>query len=152
MYVQNAHETSFIQVRRQTVTACQTSHKIPLSPAGLIYLLVQSSLSVPLFGQLEVNMASVTQSLVQTVTRTVTTTSPTATSGDRAPPQGGVFEGVDPTHFDPKNPITLFVIQAVLVIAFTRILHWPLSKLRQPRVIAEVITVGREHVCAKVIS
>lgn len=87
-------------------------------------------------------MATVTQSLVRTVTRTVTAASSTATSDNRAPPQGGVFEGANPTHFDPKNPFTLFVIQAVLVIAFTRILHWPLSKLRQPRVIAEVITVS----------
>lgn len=85
-------------------------------------------------------MASLTGSLVETVTRTVTATASTATSTNRATPQGGVFEGSNPTHFDPKNPITLFVIQAVLVIAFTRILHWPLSKLRQPRVIAEVIT------------
>lgn len=97
-------------------------------------------------------MASLTQTVVQTVTRTVTAASSTSTSGSRAPPQGGVFEGANPTHFDPKNPITLFVIQAVLVIAFTRILHWPLSKLRQPRVIAEVITVGRMHIRARRLS
>jgi Kef-type K+ transport system membrane component KefB len=29
--------------------------------------------------------------------------------------------------------------QAVIIIVFCRVLHWPLSKIRQPRVIAEVI-------------
>jgi len=87
-------------------------------------------------------MASVTATVVQTVTRTVSASTSATGNGNRVAPQGGVFEGLDPTHYDPKNPITLFVIQAVIVIAFTRILHWPLSKLRQPRVIAEVITVS----------
>ncbi|KAK5069313.1 hypothetical protein LTR64_008391 [Lithohypha guttulata] len=91
-------------------------------------------------------MASATTTILQTVTRTISSVSGPPASGtsnasaDRAPPQGGVFEGLNPTHYDTKNPITLFVIQAVIVIAFTRLLHWPLSKLRQPRVIAEVIT------------
>ena len=87
-------------------------------------------------------MAS-TVTVAQTVTHTVTAAaSSTSTSSNRAAPQGGVFEGLNPTHYDTKNPIVLFIIQAVLVIPFTRLLHWPLSKLRQPRVIAEVITVG----------
>lgn len=87
-------------------------------------------------------MASATATVVHTVTRTVSAAaSPTSSSGGRAPSQGGLFDGLNPTHYDTKNPITLFVIQAVIVIAFTRLLHWPLSKLRQPRVIAEVITV-----------
>jgi len=88
-------------------------------------------------------MASATATILQTVTQTVSVSASATGSGDRAPAQGGVFEGLNPTHYDTKNPITLFVIQAILVIALTRILHWPLSKLRQPRVIAEVITVGR---------
>ncbi|RMZ86357.1 hypothetical protein DV736_g6419, partial [Chaetothyriales sp. CBS 134916] len=58
----------------------------------------------------------------------------------RATPQGGVFEGLNPTVYDPKNPLILFVIQAVLVIFLTRLIHFPLAYLRQPRVIAEVIT------------
>jgi hypothetical protein len=29
----------------------------------------------------------------------------------KAPPQGGVLEGGNPVHFDPKNPIILFIIQ-----------------------------------------
>ncbi|KAL5357348.1 Sodium/hydrogen exchanger family-domain-containing protein [Aspergillus floccosus] len=58
---------------------------------------------------------------------------------DRAPPQGGILEGGNPSHYDPKNPIVIFIIQASIIIIFCRVLHWPLSKIRQPRVIAEVI-------------
>ncbi|KAJ5372977.1 Cation/H+ exchanger [Penicillium concentricum] len=54
-------------------------------------------------------------------------------------PQGGILEGGNPTQYDPKNPLVLFIIQAVIIIVLCRIIHWPLSKIRQPRVIAEVI-------------
>ncbi|KAL4905818.1 hypothetical protein BDW74DRAFT_13185 [Aspergillus multicolor] len=57
----------------------------------------------------------------------------------RAPPQGGILEGGDPSQYDPKNPIVIFIIQAFIIIVLCRLLHWPLSKIRQPRVIAEVI-------------
>ena len=75
-----------------------------------------------------------------TVTRTVFTSSAAPSSKLRATPQGGIFEHGNPTKYDPKNPIILFIIQAAIVLIFTRLLHFPLSKLRQPRVIAEVIT------------
>ena len=42
--------------------------------------------------------------------------------------------------YDSKNPIIVFIYQAGIVIILTRLLHFPLSKLRQPRVIAEVLT------------
>jgi len=47
------------------------------------------------------------------VTRTVTTTvaSVSATSTVRAAPQGGILEGGNPSHYDPKNPIIIFIIQ-----------------------------------------
>ncbi|KAH7078392.1 Sodium/hydrogen exchanger family-domain-containing protein [Paraphoma chrysanthemicola] len=57
----------------------------------------------------------------------------------KAPPQGGVLEGVNPVHFDAKNPIILFIVQASIIIIFCRLLNWPLSKIRQPRVISEII-------------
>ncbi|PGH10130.1 hypothetical protein AJ80_07581 [Polytolypa hystricis UAMH7299] len=57
----------------------------------------------------------------------------------RATPQGGIFDGLNPTAYDPKTPITLFIIQAGIIIIFCRLLHYPLSKMRQPRVISEVI-------------
>lgn len=81
--------------------------------------------------------ATVTEFVTNTITRTAISTSPTATL--RATPQGGILEGHDPTNYDTKSPITLFIIQAGIIVIFCRLLHWPLSKLKQPRVIAEVI-------------
>ncbi|CAD6587157.1 MAG: K(+)/H(+) antiporter [Alectoria sarmentosa] len=57
----------------------------------------------------------------------------------RAPGQGGILQGSNPSIYDPKNPIYVFIIQAGIILIFTRLLHLPLSKIRQPRVIAEVI-------------
>ncbi|KAF2735140.1 K(+)/H(+) antiporter-like protein 1 [Polyplosphaeria fusca] len=79
--------------------------------------------------------------VVRTVTHIVTaaaSASPSPTS-NKVPAQGGVLEGVNPSHYDAKNPIITFIIQAGIIIVFCRLLHWPLSKIRQPRVIAEVI-------------
>ncbi|KAJ5115363.1 hypothetical protein NUU61_001122 [Penicillium alfredii] len=67
------------------------------------------------------------------------TTTVTAADTSRVSPQGGILEGGNPSHYDSKNPIVLFIIQAVIIIVLCRLLHWPLSKIRQPRVIAEVI-------------
>ncbi|KAB2570565.1 K+ homeostasis protein kha1 [Lasiodiplodia theobromae] len=63
----------------------------------------------------------------------------TATSSTKVPEQAGILEGNNPTHYNPKDPIILFIIQAGIIIIFCRALHYPLQKLRQPRVIAEVI-------------
>ena len=81
--------------------------------------------------------ASLSQTLSQTLTTTMATATPTG--GGRAPSQGGVIEGANPSHYNPKDPITMFIIQAGLIIVVCHLLHWPLSKIRQPRVIAEVI-------------
>jgi hypothetical protein len=35
-----------------------------------------------------------------------------STTGDRAPSQGGVIDGLNPTHYNPKDPVTIFIIQA----------------------------------------
>ncbi|KAF9035924.1 cation/H+ exchanger [Panaeolus papilionaceus] len=53
--------------------------------------------------------------------------------------QGGVISGDIPTHYNASNPIRLWIIQVVIIIAFTQILSLGLSRIRQPRVIAEVI-------------
>ncbi|KAF8425523.1 Sodium/hydrogen exchanger family-domain-containing protein [Tirmania nivea] len=66
-----------------------------------------------------------------------TTSSVPASTG--APSQGGVLDGLNPAHYNPKNPLLLLIIQMAIIIVTCRLLHWPLSKLRQPRVIAEVI-------------
>ncbi|UKZ76214.1 hypothetical protein TrVFT333_003911 [Trichoderma virens FT-333] len=70
---------------------------------------------------------------------TPTTTSAAPTSTNRVAPQGGILEGANPSVYDPKNPLTIFIIQVGLIVILCHILHWPLSKIRQPRVIAEVI-------------
>lgn len=43
-----------------------------------------------------------TATVTQLVTQTVNSTAATATSTHRATPQGGILEGVNPTHYDPK--------------------------------------------------
>ncbi|KAK9376924.1 Sodium/hydrogen exchanger family-domain-containing protein [Lipomyces chichibuensis] len=53
--------------------------------------------------------------------------------------QAGVFGGLNPTVYNPSNPLPLFIIQLVIIVVICRLLHYPLSLLRQPRVIAEVI-------------
>ncbi|KAF2427564.1 hypothetical protein EJ08DRAFT_721007 [Tothia fuscella] len=84
-------------------------------------------------------MASIfTTTIHDTITKTVAATA-SPSSSDRATPQGGILEHGDPTKYDPKNPLILFIIQAGIIIVFCRLLHWPLAKIRQPRVIAEVI-------------
>ncbi|KAJ4253337.1 hypothetical protein NW762_010492 [Fusarium torreyae] len=62
-----------------------------------------------------------------------------AAAATGAHPQGGIIEGLNPIHYNPKDPIALFIVQAFVIIIFCRLLQWPLSKLGQPRVIAEVI-------------
>jgi Sodium/hydrogen exchanger family len=97
-----------------------------------------------------------TTTVTQMVTRTIHV-SATASSTLRAAPQGGILEGGNPSQYNPSNPIILFIIQvrhpelpnaqlmlnyhvqAGIILIFCRILHFPLSRLRQPRVIAEVI-------------
>ena len=79
-----------------------------------------------------------TATVTEIVTKTINATA-SASSALRAAPQGGILEGGNPSKYDPKNPIILFIIQAAIILIFCRILHFPLSRLRQPRVIAEVI-------------
>ncbi|KAI5455959.1 Sodium/hydrogen exchanger family-domain-containing protein [Mariannaea sp. PMI_226] len=56
-----------------------------------------------------------------------------------AHPQGGMIEGINPIHYNPKDPVSLFIVQACIIIICCRMLHHPLSRLGQPRVIAEVL-------------
>ncbi|KAI1272051.1 K+/H+ antiporter 1 [Xylaria sp. FL0933] len=79
-------------------------------------------------------MATITTTVLSTVT--AASAKPTTTS---VPAQGGILEGVLPNVFSTSNPINLFIIQAGIIIILCRLLHYPLSRLGQPRVIAEVI-------------
>ncbi|SCV69534.1 BQ2448_2554 [Microbotryum intermedium] len=45
----------------------------------------------------------------------------------------------NPVAFDASNPLILFIVQAFIIVALSRILAFFLRKLRQPQVIAEVI-------------
>jgi hypothetical protein len=75
-------------------------------------------------------------------------TSTAAPTSTEVPGQAGVLEGMDPSKYNPADPIVLFIIQATIIIVACRLLHWPLSKLRQPTVIAEVvggIVLGKQN-------
>ncbi|KAK3821247.1 MAG: Sodium/hydrogen exchanger family-domain-containing protein [Benniella sp.] len=50
-----------------------------------------------------------------------------------------IVTGLNPTKFNLANPFVLFVIQATIIITLCYILHLVLKRLRQPRVISEVI-------------
>ncbi|KAI8053025.1 Sodium/hydrogen exchanger family-domain-containing protein [Syncephalis plumigaleata] len=52
---------------------------------------------------------------------------------------GGILAGSNPIKYNSGNPLPLFLIQALVIILLCRLLQYPLSYLRQPRVIAEVI-------------
>ncbi|KAI0751094.1 Sodium/hydrogen exchanger family-domain-containing protein [Daedaleopsis nitida] len=56
-----------------------------------------------------------------------------------APEQAGIFAGDNPSHYNAADPIRLWVIQVVVIIGMTQLLALLLSRIRQPRVIAEVI-------------
>ncbi|BEJ15485.1 hypothetical protein CspHIS471_0500900 [Cutaneotrichosporon sp. HIS471] len=50
-----------------------------------------------------------------------------------------VINGDDPTKFDPSHPITLFIVQLMVITCLTLMLGWAFKFMNQPRVIAEVI-------------
>ncbi|KAJ7038020.1 Sodium/hydrogen exchanger family-domain-containing protein [Mycena alexandri] len=53
--------------------------------------------------------------------------------------QGGVLSGFNPATYDASDPIKLWVIQVVIIITTTQLLSLGLARIRQPRVIAEVL-------------
>lgn len=57
-----------------------------------------------------VKMTSVTGSLVAAAA----VASPTSTH--RASPQGGIFDKANPTHYDSKNPLVIFIIQVDILL------------------------------------
>lgn len=54
---------------------------------------------------------SVTAAFTQTVTVTASAATATASSSTKVTPQGGILEGSNPSEYDPKNPVILFIIQ-----------------------------------------
>ncbi|KAJ7737373.1 Sodium/hydrogen exchanger family-domain-containing protein [Mycena metata] len=57
----------------------------------------------------------------------------------KAAEQGGVISGSNPATFNPSDPFPLWVIQVIIIIGMTQLLALGLARIRQPRVIAEVL-------------
>ncbi|KZT09170.1 uncharacterized protein LAESUDRAFT_810813 [Laetiporus sulphureus 93-53] len=53
--------------------------------------------------------------------------------------QGGLLNGADPSAFNTSDPLRLWIIQLGVILLMTQILSLFLGKIRQPKVIAEVI-------------
>ncbi|KAJ6515377.1 Sodium/hydrogen exchanger family-domain-containing protein [Mycena sanguinolenta] len=53
--------------------------------------------------------------------------------------QAGVISGANPIDVDLTDPFKLWVVQVALILAMVQLLSLGLSRIRQPRVIAEVI-------------
>jgi hypothetical protein len=53
--------------------------------------------------------------------------------------EGGLLSGVDPTIVNTSDPLRLWIIQLAIIMCTTQLLSLLLRKLKQPRVIAEVI-------------
>ncbi|CCK73531.1 Kha1p NDAI_0G05480 [Naumovozyma dairenensis CBS 421] len=52
---------------------------------------------------------------------------------------GGVLSGVNPFTYNESSPLTLFLFQTCLILATCNLVNIPFSKIRQPKVISEVI-------------
>ncbi|KAK2463776.1 hypothetical protein APHAL10511_004214 [Amanita phalloides] len=61
------------------------------------------------------------------------------TSREAAPDQGGLLTGKDPATYNPNDPIRIWIIQIGLIIGMTSLLSLILKRLRQPKVISEVL-------------
>ncbi|KAF8336425.1 uncharacterized protein EI90DRAFT_3152594 [Cantharellus anzutake] len=48
-------------------------------------------------------------------------------------------DGLNPIKSDSTDPFKLWIIQVRIILVFTQLLAYPLARLRQPKVIAEVI-------------
>lgn len=56
-----------------------------------------------------------------------------------APEQGGVLSGINPVKFTTTDPIRLWIIQIGIILALCQVFAVILARIKQPRVIAEVI-------------
>ncbi|KAJ1305432.1 hypothetical protein OPQ81_000442 [Rhizoctonia solani] len=59
--------------------------------------------------------------------------------GRAAEQQGGLLNGSDPTEYNTHDPIRLFIIQLGVIMLMTQLLSLFLGRIRQPKVIAEVL-------------
>ncbi|KAJ3758145.1 Sodium/hydrogen exchanger family-domain-containing protein [Lentinula raphanica] len=56
-----------------------------------------------------------------------------------APDQGGLLTGKDPSAFNTSDPLRLWIIQVGVIVGMASLLSLGLRKIRQPKVIAEVL-------------
>ncbi|KAJ7504288.1 Sodium/hydrogen exchanger family-domain-containing protein [Mycena galericulata] len=56
-----------------------------------------------------------------------------------APDQGGLLSGKDPSAYNTLDPLRLWIIQVGVIVGTASVLSLVLRKLRQPKVIAEVL-------------
>lgn len=52
----------------------------------------------------------------------------------------GIIGGMDPLEYSSSSPYTIFFFQLIVIVTISQLLYIPLSKIKQPRVIAEVLT------------
>lgn len=83
-------------------------------------------------------VAKVTATLVGTPLSTITTVLPPAATQRQT---AGIFDphAPSPIAFSSSDPLALFIVQAFIIVAFSRILHLGLRYARQPRVISEIV-------------
>ncbi|OAX31539.1 hypothetical protein K503DRAFT_76188, partial [Rhizopogon vinicolor AM-OR11-026] len=53
--------------------------------------------------------------------------------------EGGLLTGIDPSAFDVSDPLRLWIIQVGVIIMMAQLLSLGLRRLKQPKVIAEVL-------------
>lgn len=52
----------------------------------------------------------------------------------------GIIAGMNPLEYHDGSPYTIFFFQLIVIITISQLLYYPLSKIKQPRVISEVLT------------
>lgn len=51
----------------------------------------------------------------------------------------GFFGGFNPLTFDPSDDVLLFIVQLLFILIMSRIVHFFLRYLKQPRVVSEIV-------------
>lgn len=54
--------------------------------------------------------------------------------------QGGIITGANPLVYSATAPYSILLFQVVVIITISQLIYYPLSLIKQPRVIAEVLT------------
>lgn len=80
-------------------------------------------------------LTTITPTIVATAGQAITTTISVALAPAKAPPQSILDHGAPaPNHYDPGNPLRLFIIQVSIIVALCRLVALVLARLRQPKV------------------